>query len=192
MHLFELEISDTRRREPDFDSALFAYFARVASVVDAHFSLGHDDDGFLKHLHAGHGLEAGIPDVYRLNAYGPTFVSLIGADNLVSLPIARVLRTEAGGVTLRLDGNLARAASNEVAALRSEVRLLIGEQYFLQSNATSAGLNSLGGGPVGLLSFLRALVVEKRVQENEAKVRPSFDWSGLFANDLFSPSSTRQ
>jgi hypothetical protein len=183
MHEMSLEVGSERRRDLRIDERLLPFVAVAMSSFGAHLAVGHDDDGSFGEMLAPRGLESGLPGLYRVMGFGPVLVDLIGRHRLDDLGAVRRTASDDGAVVLRFDESVSTPLTPEVVGRLAALRRALGESYFCRPPRAEGGLESLGGGQIGLFSFLRAMLSEKRQvssTDRMATVRPSFDWSGVF------------
>lgn len=182
-HEFTVEISPSRLADLSDSDLIFSYFSRVSALLDVQFALGNEDDNHLAELFSPKGLEAGLPNVFQLMAFGVAFVDIIKAERLVKLPVARCERLSESIISIQLVEIISGIVENDSAARRRIVREAIGEEYFADLSAAPFNVE---GGQVGLLPFIGSIFKSKRDYESKhrlARKRPCIDWSGLFVSE---------
>ncbi len=185
-HEFQIEIDADHRSHAWMHRALFEYFGDVVDLLDAQFAAAHDNDRFLGPGQYARGLEAGLPDIYRMTAFGRAFVDLIGTDRLLKLPVTQAKLLRNGAVAIQLDEDLGNAAAPDVPTKRALVRETVGLDYFANPGDPTVGMGSLRGGQIGFWTFVGAILKTKREGDSPKRLaerHPAIDWSGVFADN---------
>lgn len=183
-HVVTVELPFAIREEMAAEDRLFELIYKLSITLRVNLAIGNENDGFLANLNSPFGLEAGLPDAYRIMVMGPCFTKIISRKRLENLDVYRKRWVEDQWFAIQIDEDICAVAGERIRLRRRKIKEGIGEGYFANfSNPPQLGT----GGQMGLLSFVKNVLKVKRDLESErrmAKNRPKINWSGVFERNM--------